>query len=30
MEFYDDLEEVVYFSCGCDDHCGADSWGCDN
>lgn len=28
--FDDDFDEYYDFACNCDDHCGSDSWGCDN
>lgn len=31
MQFYDDFMAYnTMISCGCDDHCGSDSFGCDN
>lgn len=30
MVFYDDIEDGTVSACGCDDHCGSDTWGCDS
>lgn len=30
MEFFDIILADESLSCGCDGHCGSDSWGCDN
>ena len=30
MQFFEGFEESEFASCGCDDHCGSDSWGCDS
>lgn len=30
MEFYNAIQSMDVECCTCDDHCGADSWGCDN
>lgn len=30
MEFYETLKFACAENCSCDDHCGSDSWGCDN
>ena len=30
LEFFDIILEDESLSCGCDDHCGSDRWGCDS
>lgn len=30
MEFFEDIVLTSNQLCGCDDHCGSDSWGCDS
>lgn len=30
MYFFDDISCSENQLCGCDDHCGSDSWGCDS
>ena len=30
MEWFENVTSNYSQSCGCDEHCGADTWGCDN
>ena len=30
MEFFENLGMCEFASCPCDEHCGADEWGCDD
>ena len=30
MEFFENVMNISVEGCQCDDHCGSDSWGCDN